>query len=158
MSSPLQPAPLVFSTAFGLLMAAAAAVRADRLGSIAAALAVIAVVVGLRYRSAAIVSVLLVIAAIVLSDPPPLFAALSGLSAASYLVIRYSTGPLAGVVTTTRPTVIGMIGFAVAGVVATVVPLSLPWLPLAAPPAVVVIFVLAVLPFLHGQTGTTWKT
>ena len=109
-------------------MVAAAAVGADRAAGVAAALAVGALVVGLRYRAAATLSVLLVVAVIVLSDPPALYAALSGLSAAGYLVLRHAAS--LGVVTTTRPTVLGMVGFTLVGVVATMVPATLPWLPL----------------------------
>jgi hypothetical protein len=152
MTSSIQPAPLAFSTAFGLLMVTAAAIDTDRAGAVAIGVAVVALLVGLRYRAAATLSVLSVIAAIVLSVPPPLFAALSGLSAAAYLVIRHAAD--AGVVTTTRPTVIAMVTFTVIGIGATAVPLHLPWLPLVAPPAVVLIFVLAAWPFLRGQRIT----
>ncbi len=145
-----QPAPLTFSTAFGLLMVAAAAVGADRAAGVAAALAVGALVVGLRYRAAATLSVLIVVAVIVLSDPPALYAALSGLSAAGYLVLRHAAS--LGVVTTTRPTVLGMVGFTLVGVVATMVPATLPWLPLVAPVAALAIFVVATLP-LHRRSG-----
>jgi hypothetical protein len=150
MTTPMQPAPLAFSSAFALLMVTAAAVQADRPGSVAVALAVAAVLIGLRYRTAATLSVLLVIAAVVLSDPPPLFAVLSGLSAAAYLVLRHAAGPSGGLVTTTIPTVVGMVGFTLVGIAATWVPLRLPWLPLLAPPAIVVIFVLVTLPFFRG--------
>ncbi len=136
-----QPAPLAFSTAFGLLMVAAAAINADRAAVVTAAVAVGAVLVGLRYRSAATLSVLLVVAVIVLSDPLGLYAALSGLSAAAYLVLRHAAS--LGVVTTTVPTVLGMVGFTLVGVVATAVPATLPWLPLVAPVAAVAIFVVA---------------
>ena len=149
MTSSIQPAPLAFSAAFGLLMVTAAAIHTNRAGDIAIGIAVVALVVGLRYRSAATLSVLSVIAAIVLSvPPPPLFAALSGLSAAAYLVIRHAAE--AAVVTTTRPTVIAMVTFTLIGIGATSMPLHLPWLPLLAPPAVVVIFLLAAWPFLRG--------
>jgi hypothetical protein len=144
-----QPAPLLFSTGFGMLMAAAAAVHVDKPGSIAAGLAVLAVLLGLRYRAAATLAVLFVMAAVVLSNPSPLFTALSGLSAAAYLVLRHASG--SGVVTTTRPTVIGMVGFMLVGTVATMIPLSVPWLPLAAPLAIVSIFLLVTLPFVHDQ-------
>jgi hypothetical protein len=149
MTSSVQPAPLAFSTAFGLLMVTAAAIHVDRAGTIALGVAIAALVVGLRYRAAATLSVLSVIVAIVLSVPQPLFAALSGLSATAYLVIRHGAG--AGVVTTTRPTVIAMVTFTLIGVGATTVPLHLPWLPLVAPPAVVVMFLLAAWPFLRGE-------
>lgn len=141
-----QPAPLAFSTAFGLLMVAAAAVGADGAAVVVIALAVTALLAGLRYRSAATLSVLLVVAVIVLSDPPALYAALSGLSAAAYLVLRHAAS--LGVVTTTRPTVVGMVGFTLVGVVATMLPATLPWVPLLAPVAAVAVFVVATLP-LH---------
>jgi hypothetical protein len=152
MAPPMQPAPLAFSTAFGFLMVTAAAVQADwgsiAAGSIALGLAVVAALTGLVYRPASTLSVLLVIAAIVLSNPPPLFAGVSGLSAAAYLVLRHAARPSAGV-TTTRPTVVGMVGMTLVGIAATTVPLHLPWLPLLAPPAVVVLFVLVTRPFVR---------
>lgn len=152
MTRPLQPAPLVFSTAFGFLMLTAAAVNADKLGFVAVVMAAIAVLAGLRYRTAATLSVLLVITVIVVSNPPPLFAALSGLSAAAYLVLRHAAGPSGGSVTTTRPTVVGMVGLTLVGIAATWVPIQLPWLPLLAPPVIVVIFVLVTLPLFRGAT------
>jgi hypothetical protein len=158
MTVPMQPAPLAFSTAFGFLMVTAAAVQADKAGSIALVLAVVAVLTGLVYRATATLSVLLVIATIMLSDPPPLFAAVSGLSAAAYLVLRHAAGPPAGLVTTTRPTVIGMVGMTLVGIAATSVPLRLPWLPLLAPPAVVVVFVLVTLPFLRGRRANPFES
>lgn len=151
MTGSRQPAPLVFSTAFGLLMAAAAAIHTGRVGTIAASLACLAVLVGLRYRAAATLAVLLAIVALVGSDAYPLYAAVAGLSAAAYLVIRHAAGPTGGIVTTTRPTVLGMVGFTLVGVLATVIPGSWPWLPLAAPAAVVVIFVLATFPFVRDR-------
>jgi hypothetical protein len=151
MTLPIQPAPRAFSAAFGFLMVSAAAVQADKAGSIALVLAAIALLIGLAYRAAATLSVLFVIAAIVLSNPPPLFAAVSGLSAAAYLVLRHAARPSAGLVTTTRPTVVGMVCMTLVGIAATSVPLRLPWLPLLAPPAVVLVFVLVTLPFLRNR-------
>jgi hypothetical protein len=146
-----QPAPLVFSTAFGLLMIAAAWIDASRIGAVVIAAALGAVLVGLRYGFAATLAVLFVIVAIVVSDPPPLFTALSGLSAAAYLVLWHASS--SGVVTTTRPTVIGMLGFTLVGIVATAMPITLPWLPLLAPPVAVAIFVVATQP-LQRSTRT----
>jgi hypothetical protein len=154
MSRSGQPAPLMFSTPFGLLMAAAAGVHPGPAGPAVVALvavAVLGVLVGLRFRAAATFSVLLVIAAVTVSDPSTLFAALSGLSATAYLVIRHAAG--SGVVTTTLPTVLGMVGFALAGTIATMTPVSLPWLPLAAPLAVVGIFLLVTVPFMRDERG-----
>lgn len=148
MTSSMQPAPLAFSTAFGLLMVAAAAIDADRAGAVAVAVAVGALLIGLRYRAAATLSVLLVVFAIVLSDPPALYAALAGLSAAAYLVLRHAAS--LGVVTTTRSTVIGTVGFTLVGIAATVVPVSVPWLPLVAPVAAVAVFLVAAPPLMRG--------
>jgi hypothetical protein len=130
-------------------MVAAAAVHAGRAGYIALALAVLALLTGLVLRAASTLSVLLVIAAIVLSNPPPLFAGVSGLSAAAYLVLRHAARPSAGLVTTTRPTVVGMVGMTLVGLAATSVPLHLPWFPLLAPPAVVVLFLVIALPLVR---------
>jgi ABC-type antimicrobial peptide transport system permease subunit len=44
-----------------------------------------------------------------------------------------------------------MVTFTLIGIGATSVPLHLPWLPLVAPPAVVVMFLLAAWPFLRAQ-------
>jgi uncharacterized membrane protein YdcZ (DUF606 family) len=153
MAASVQPAPLAFSTAFGLLMVTAAAVHADKAGYIALALAVMALLTGLVFRVASTLSELLVIAAIVLSDPSPVFAAVSGLSAAAYLVVRHAARPSAGLVTKTRPTVVGMVGMTLVGLIATSVPLHLPWLPLLAPPAVVVLFVVVTLPLARNPRG-----
>lgn len=156
MTASNQPAPLVFSTGFGLLMVTAAATNADRFGYVCAGLAVVAMIVAIRFVSWATLSVLLVIVSIVLSNPPPLFTALAGLSAAAYLVIRHAAG--SGVVTTTRPTVVAMVAFTLVGIAGTMTPLSVPWLPLLAPPAVVVIFALVMLPYLRSQKGSAWET
>jgi hypothetical protein len=142
------PAPRTFSTAFGLLMVATAVVQADRLAFVAAALAAIAVLAGLQFRLAATLAVVLTVAAIMLADPPPMLAALSGLCAAAYLVLRHAIVPAGRVATATVPTVVGAVGFTLAGIVATVFPLRLPWLPLLAPVAVFAIYVLAIRPFL----------
>lgn len=146
-----QPAPLVFSTAFGALMCVAAAVDGDRLGLLAAALCGIAVSAGILYRHAATFAVICAASAIVLSQPPTLFAAVSGLAGTAYLVLRHAADDAAAVVTTTWPTVVGMVGFSVTGVVATTVPLRALWLPLLAPPVVVVLFALAITPFVGGS-------
>lgn len=149
-----QPAPLVFSTAFGLLMAAAAAAPADGVALIAAALSGVAVLVGVWVRAVTTIAVLLTIAALAVSNPSAWFAALSGLSAVAYLLVRHAAGPPA-VVTTTWPSLIGAVGFSVAVLAATILPVQLPWLPLAAPLAVVGTYLLAVRPYLtrHGAAA-----
>lgn len=132
------------STGFGVLMVAAAGVPAHGTAVVVSMVALGAVGAGLLVRTAATGAVLLTVVVLAVADPPPIFAALSGLSAAVYLLLRHAVG--AGVVTMTRPTLIAMLGFTLAGVVATAVDIDLPWLPLLAPPAVVAIYVLALVP------------
>ena len=128
------------STSFGLVMVAAAAVGADGPALAGAAVAAVAVLAGNVFRPAATLAVLIGVAVIVLADAPPMLAALSGLCAAAYLVLRHTA-------TATAPTVLGAVGFATAGLAAASIPVQLPWVPLVAPVAVLVIFVLVTRPY-----------
>jgi hypothetical protein len=110
--------------------------------------ALIAVGVGIAFRPAATVAVLLAVATIALSESPHVLTALSGLCAAAYLVCRYAAGPSTTIVLGSWPTVVAAGGFTFAGIVATSFPLQLPWLPLAAPLVALAIYVLATRPFL----------
>lgn len=141
------PASQSLSAVFGVLMAMAPTIGSHGVAvvsSVIALLAVLAVLAGLLFRPAATLAVLLVGSVIALSEPPPLLAALSGLCAALYLVLRHAG-------TATAPTVIAVVGFTFAGLVATAFPLSVPWLPLLAPLAVFGIYVLAIHPFLGAR-------
>lgn len=134
--------PALFATAFGVLMVAAGVAPTAPWGLAAGALALTALLAGLFFRPASIVAVLLTIAGVAIGDPAPLLAAVSGLSAAAYLVSRYADGA----VTLTVPTVLGMLGFTAAGVVAAVVPVQLTWVPLIAPAIMVGILIVVVAP------------
>ncbi len=136
------------STGSGLLMVGSAAVGSHRFAVAASVAALLAVGVGMAFRPAATLAVLLAVATVLVSGPAPMLVALSGLSAAAYLVCRYSVGEPAGVVMGSWPTAIAAVGFTFAGLVATSFPLQLPWLPLAAPLAVLAIYVVAARPFL----------
>ena len=136
------------STAFGLLMVGLVAVGSHGLAAATAVVTLIAVGVGILFRPAATIAVLLVVATIVLSDPLQVLTALSGLCAAAYLVCRYAAGPSTRVVLGSWPTIVAAAGFTLAGIVATSFPWQLPWLPLAAPLAALAIYVLATRPFL----------
>lgn len=138
----------IFATAFGLLMVGLAADGSHGAAAPAWVAALVAVAAGTVYRWAATLAVLLVVATIALSGPPLALAALSGLSAAAYLVCRHAVGPAAGVVMGSWPTAVGAVGFTFAGLVAASFPLQLPWLPLAAPLAALAAYVLATRPFL----------
>ena len=137
-----------FSTAFGLLMVGLVAVGSHGLAAAAGVVTLIVVGVGIVFRPAATVAVLLAVATIVLSDSPHVLTALSGLCAAAYLVCRYAAGPSTAIVLGSWPTVVAAVGFTFAGIVATSFPLQLPWLPLAAPLGALAIYVLATRPFL----------
>jgi hypothetical protein len=128
------------STAFGLLMVAAAAVQADGPGLVAAIVASAVVLAGSVFRPAATIAVLVTVSVIVLADAPPVLTATSGLCAAAYLVLRHTPA-------VTSPTVIGAVGFTAAGLAAATLPIQLPWVPLLAPLAVLVLYVLVTRPF-----------
>jgi hypothetical protein len=152
MTSGAQFAVRLLSTACGLLMVVP--VVAGRIGpacwgTSAVALATLAVLIGTVFCQVATAAVVLTASAIVLSNLPPTLAAVSGLFAAAYLVLRHAADSGGGLATVSGPTMTGAVGFTFVGLVATTFPLELPWLPLLAPLAVLAIYVLATLPFLH---------
>lgn len=134
--------------AFGLLMVGGVAAGCRGFALVVAAAALIAVGVGTAIRPAATLAVLLAVATVMLSTPPLVLVALSGLSAAAYLVCRYAVGTPAAVVRESWPTAVAAVGFSFTGLVAVSFPLQLPWLPLAAPLGALAIYVLAARPFL----------
>jgi hypothetical protein len=143
-----QLAARVFSTAVGLLMVAAVGIGSHGPTLVAATSAAVAVLAGTVFRPLATLAVLLTVTAIVLSDPAVPLVAVSGLSAAVYLVLRHATATGTGLDTVSGATMVGAVGFTFAGLVATAFPLRLPWLPLLAPLAVFAIYLLAIRPFL----------
>jgi hypothetical protein len=136
------------STGSGLLMVESAAVGSHGLAVVTAVAGLIAVVFGTAFRPLATLAVLLTVGTVMLSCPAPVFVALSGLSAAAYLVCRHSLPAPGGAMVGSWPTAIGAVGFTFAGLVATSFPLQLPWLPLAAPVGALAIYVVAARPFL----------
>ncbi|GFG69580.1 hypothetical protein [Mycolicibacter senuensis] len=133
--------PLVLSGVCGMAMAATVAAGASGVAAGAALAAAGAVLAGFRWRAAATAAVLLAVVAIGISDPPTVSAAVAGLTAVGYLVLRHAG-------TMTLPTVIAALGFTVAGSAATAFPWSLPWLPLLAPFVVLGVGVVVAQPFL----------
>jgi len=152
MTSLLRTAHLL-STAFGLMMVAAAGFQTIGVALVVAMFAGVAVLAGIALRVAATVAVLSAAAAIVISDAPPMLAALAGLSAACYLVLRYTEAGLAGVIGASAPALLAALGFTFVGVLAASFPFELPWLPLLAPLAVLGIYVLATRPFYKAGEG-----
>jgi hypothetical protein len=135
------------SVAFGLLMVAAAAVGARGPALAPVAVAVAAVVVGARVAGAATFAVGCVVVLLVLSDPPPMVAALAGLSATAYLVLRHTAHVEDSA---SWPTVAGAVGFSALGLTAMAIPADVAWLPLVAPVAVLAIYVIAIQPYVAG--------
>lgn len=135
-------ATALLATAFGLLMAAASAVQTDGRSLVAAVAAAVAVLVGARFRSAATLAVVASACAIGIADPAPTAALLAGLCAAAYLVLRHASGSD----TATLPTIVGALVFSLIAYAATMIPVELAWLPLAAPAAVFAIYVMVMRP------------
>ena len=140
MSFAASPVSRAVSTAFGLVMVASAAVQADGPGLVAAVVAAAAVLAGSVFRPAATIAVLTTVAVLVLADAPPVLTATSGLCAAGYLVLRHTAA-------VTSPTMLGAVGFTAVGLAAASLPIQLPWVPLLAPLAVLVLYVLVTRPF-----------
>jgi len=140
MRAAASPVTRAVSTAFGLVMVASAAVQADGPGLVAAVVAAAAVLAGSVFRPAATIAVLTTVAVLVLADAPPVLTATSGLCAAGYLVLRHTAA-------VTSPTMLGAVGFTAVGLAAASLPIQLPWVPLLAPLAVLVLYVLVTRPF-----------
>lgn len=137
-----------FATGFGLLMVGLVADGWHGSAVVAWVAALAGVAVGVVFRPAATVAVLLAAVTATLSNQSVIFVALSGLCAAAYLVCRHAVGASAPVVLDSWPTAAGAVGFTFAGLVATSFPLQLPWLPLVAPLGALVIYLLAIRPFM----------
>lgn len=136
-------APL-FSAAFGVLMVAAAARPAGSWGLALLVLTAGALLAAVFVRPAAVLAVLLTVAGMALAEPIPLLAAVSGLAAAAYLVSRFADDAA----TLTVPTVLGMVGFTLAGAAAAAVPVQITWVPLVTPLIMVGILILVAAPLV----------
>nr|WP_090340506.1 hypothetical protein [Mycolicibacterium malmesburyense]CRL69849.1 putative integral membrane protein [Mycolicibacterium malmesburyense] len=131
------------STAFGLVMVAAAALPADDAALFVCGFAVLMVLLGNWFRVAATVAVLSTAAVIVIASASPVLAALCGLAGAGYLVLRHTSD-------VTAPTVVSALVFTAVALAAVVLAPSLPWVPLVAPLAVLGAVALATRPFWLG--------
>jgi hypothetical protein len=148
-----QLAAHVLSTACGVLMVAAVGIGAHGSTLVAATSAAAAVTIAVLFRPVATLAVLLTVVAIALSGPPAAVAAVSGLSAAGYLVLRHAASNGAGLDSVSGATLVSAVGFTLVGLVATAFPLRLPWLPLLAPLAVFAVYLLATRPYLRDEDG-----
>ncbi len=143
----------LLSTACGLLMVAAAGAGTHGPARVVAVCALVAVTAAILLRPVATLAVLLTVAVIALSAPPATAAAVAGLSAALYLVLRHGAASGTGLDSVSTATLVSAVGFTLAGLVATAFPLQLPWLPLLAPLAVFAVYLLATRPFLREEEG-----
>lgn len=126
---------------FGVLMVAAVAYRADGPALVAAVAALAALTASGWWRPAAAVAVLLTVSAVVLGPSAPMPTALAGLAAAAYLVLRHNDARA------TPATMVAAVAFASAATAVVALPTQLPWLPLAAPIALLVGYALALRPY-----------
>jgi hypothetical protein len=148
-----QLAAHVLSTVCGVLMVAAVGIGAHGSTRVAAISAVAAVTIAVLFRPVATLAVLLTVVAIALSGAPATVAAVSGLSAAAYLVLRHAASNGTGLDSVSGATLVSAVGFTLVGLVATAFPLRLPWLPLLAPLAVFAVYLLATRPYLGDEDG-----
>lgn len=128
------------STAFGLVMVASAALPADDAALGVCGFAVLMVLLGNVFAVAATVAVSSTAAVMVMASASPALAALCGLAGAAYLVLRHTSD-------VTVPTVVGALLFTAVALAAVLVAPEWPWVPLAAPLAVLAAVVLATRPF-----------
>jgi hypothetical protein len=145
-----QLAASILSTACGLVMVAAVGIGSHGAALTAATAATVAVGAGILLRPVATLAVLLTVVVIALSNPAATLAAVAGLAAALYLVLRHAAGSGTGLDGVSVGTLVAAAGFTFAGLVAAAFPLQLPWLPLLAPLAVFAVYLLATRPFLRG--------
>ena len=143
----------VLSTGCGVLMVAAVGIGSHGSTLAAAASGLVAVTVAVLFRPVATLAVLLTVVAIALTGPPALVVAVSGLSAAAYLVLRHAAATDAGLDSVSGATMVAAVGFTLVGLSATAFPLRLPWLPLLAPLAVFAVYLLATRPYLRDDDG-----
>lgn len=128
----------------GLLMVAAALPDAPPPATIVAVAAAILVVASMRWRVAALGAVQLGLAALVIGDPAPVAAVLSGFAATVFLLGAYATRavePLRSV------SLLAAAGFAAAVLAVGVVPADVAWLPVLAPILVLLAFAIVLLPY-----------
>ncbi|UMB68262.1 hypothetical protein [Mycobacterium paraterrae] len=145
----MRSAAHLLSTTCGVLMVAAVGLGTHGPARAIALAALVAVGFAVLMRPVATLAVLLAVLAIAVSNPTAVVAALAGLAATIYLVLRHAAGSGVGLDSVSTATLVSALGFTLVGLVATVFPLQLPWLPLLAPLAVFATYVLATSPFLR---------
>lgn len=149
----MRSAAHLLSTACGLLMVAAVGIGTHGPARVIALAAVLVVAAAVVLRPLATLAVLLTVLVIAMTSPTGVVAAVAGLSAAVYLMLRHAAASGVGLDSVSGASLVAALGFTFAGLVATAFPLQLPWLPLLAPLAVFAIYLLATRPFLGDERG-----
>lgn len=140
---------VILAAALGLLMVLAAV---D--GILVSACAAVLVLAGLRWRTFATLAVLFVIGVLAFGDSSPALAMLSGLAAVLYLLAAYPLHWPPRVNALKFEVIIPAVMFGCAALLAAAIPAGRSsWLPLAVPVAVVLIYVLALRPFIQSSGG-----
>jgi hypothetical protein len=132
---------------FGIAMVAATDPQLHGPPLWTAGLALAAVLIGVQFRSAATVAVLLTALTLAVSAPSLMLSAVSGLCATGYLVLRHRGGPVS--VAPTRATVGAALSFSAVGAAVATVPLDVAWLPLVAPFGLLGAYALVIHPYLR---------
>lgn len=110
------------------------------------------VLVGIRIRMVATLAVLFVIGIVALGDASSLFSMLSGLAAVTYLLAAYPLRWPSTVNALRYEVIVPALLFGCAALLAAAIPVGRSsWLPLAAPVAVVGIYVLTLWPFTQNS-------
>src|SRR4051812_20102321 len=133
-------------------MVAASAIAARQLSLVAAAAAAIAVVLGVRFAFAATLAVTMSVVTSMLADTPPMGTALAGLAAAAYLVLRHARNVES---VSAAPTIVGALSLTAVALGASVITVSVPWVPLAAPVVVLLSYLIVVQPLLAERRKPT---
>ncbi len=143
-----RPAAIPATAAAGLLMVASTFPGASVLALLAAGAAALLVLVSLLLRSVAPAAVIAAVVALAVGSPLAASAVLAGLAATAFLLLSALIEAPAEVVIVTRQTLTGAVVFAAIGLAATALPFELRWAPVVAPVLVVVIFAIALTPYI----------
>ncbi len=144
-----QLAASILSAACGLVMVGAVGLGSHGQALIAATSALAAVMAAVVFRPVATLAVVLTVVVIALSDPAATLAAVSGLSATVYLVLRHAAVAAPGSTTSAEQRWSQPWDSPSPAWSPTAFPLQLPWLPLLAPLAAFAVYLLATRPFLR---------
>jgi len=140
---------VILAAALGLLMVLAAVN-----GILVSACAAVLVLAGLRLRTFAMLAVLFVIGLLAFGDSSPVLAMLSGLAAVLYLLAAYPLHWPPQVNALRFEVIIPAVMFGCATLLAAAIHAGQSsWLPLAVPVTVILIYVLALRPFIQSSGG-----